>query len=151
MKQYKITYQGTSYTGILQQAKGEKDTTPYLSLRESTRFLGFKHGQYTRRLLKEGKFDSPHRAIRVKEKNFSKWYISIPSLAAYQASRVVRESGRRYILRITQDDQVRVEEALTAAKITYTLELAYKKGQSKSKGGAAEVKPEELEEFAYTI
>lgn len=154
MKQYKISYKGQEYVGVV------AEKVPYLSIKEATRFLGFKHQQYTRRLLLEGKLDGqveqvegkedtyPQKAIRVKEKSFSKWYIAIPALVAYQAARQVRSAGRRYILRIDSADLDKVNSLLTKGKVEYTLEPAYKPGKGK-KAKAEETPIEELEEFSF--
>lgn len=153
MQLYKISYKGQEYVGVV---AGE---VPFLSIKEATRFLGFKHQQYTRRLLLEGKLDGkvetvkgeevyPLKAIRVKEKNFSKWYIAIPALVAYQAARQVRSAGRRYILRIDTSDLEKVNALLTKGKISYTLEPAYKPGKGK-KPKVEDTPIEELESFTF--
>lgn len=146
----KVKVEGKVYVGI---KEGEELFT---SIKDSTSILNFKHNQYTRRLLLDGSFD-PNKTglkvspLKVKEGKFSKWYIPIKSLYAYLSSRKVRDSTRRFILRFDMEHKAKVEEALKASGVEYTLELAYKKEDSKGKKKATTPKEEEtpLEEFTF--
>ncbi len=154
-KNARIKVEGKSYVGIVVEVEG-KDT-PFTSIKDSTSILGYKHSQYTRRLLLEGKFDSkettlPYSPIKIKEGKFSKWYIPISALYSYLNSRVKRDDTRRFILRFPIEELGEVEKALKASKVEYTLELAYKKGQGngKTKSKAAPKEDEVLEEFTFS-
>lgn len=129
----------------------------YLSILEATGVLGFKHSQYTRRLLHESvaaiaeggepKFPWPEDgrplAIKLEMQGYEKWYIHPDSVAGYspKASPIGGSGMRRYVLRFQESlmDADAVAEALTAAfgdagPDTWVLEPAYKPGKSKGKG-----------------
>ena len=128
-KKVRIKVGENSYIGVVQEVEGKK--VPFTSISDSTLILGFKYSQYTRRLLLEGKLDKPYLPLKVKEENFSKWYISIESLMEYLKGRVVRDGTRRFILKANLEDKGKIEEALKGAGVKYTLELAYVKGKGK--------------------
>lgn len=146
-KKVKIKVGKESYIGL------KEGDTLYTSIKDSTSILGFKYSQYTRRLLLEGKLDSPTPSIKVKEGSFSKWYIAIPSLVNYLSNRVERDSTRRFILRVDLGEEARVREALTKAKIPFSLELAYIKGKAKKSSSkkAPPKKEEVLEEIVFSL
>lgn len=152
-KKASIKVEGKKYVGIVVEVEGEN--IPFTSIKDSTSILGYKHPQYTRRLLLEGKFDGemtslPFSPIKIKEGKFSKWFIPVKALYSYLNSRTERDSTRRFILRLNMEDLGKVEEALKASKVEYTLELAYKKGQGNGKARKAAPKEEEvLEEFTF--
>lgn len=153
-KKASIKVEGKKYVGIVEEVEGKN--IPFTSIKDSTSILGYKHPQYTRRLLLEGKFDGettslPFSPIKIKEGKFSKWFIPVKALYSYLSSRTERDSTRRFILRFNMEDLPKVEKALKASKVEYTLELAYKKGQGngKSKSKATPKEEEVLEEFTF--
>lgn len=153
-KKASIKVEGKRYVGIVAEVEGK--VIPFTSIKDSTSILGYKHPQYTRRLLLEDKFGEvatslPFSPIKVKEGNFSKWFIPVAALYSYLNSRTERDSTRRFILRFNLEDLEKIEKALEASKVAYTLELAYKKGQGngKAKSKAAPEKEEVLEEFTF--
>lgn len=128
-KEVSIRVGKTSYKGIyiLIGEGEEKKKEPFLGIREATSILGVKYPQYTRRLLLEGKLDSPIPSIKVAYKGFSKHYISLKSLRFYLSNkRRTREGGRRFLLYISLEDKAKVVEALKASGVSFKLELAYK-------------------------
>ena len=95
----------------------------YLSINDSTRMLNFKHSQYTRRLVLEGKL----RALKIRYSHYSKWEIEVKSIIEYN-SNVRRSKGlRRFILRFDLKNESRVREVLESLNIEYELELSYQK------------------------
>ncbi len=95
----------------------------YLSINDSTRMLNFKHSQYTRRLVLEGKL----RALKIRYSHYSKWEIEVKSIIEYN-SNVRRSKGlRRFILRFDLKNESRVREVLESLNIKYELELSYQK------------------------
>jgi len=153
-KKASIKVEGKKYVGIVVEVEGEN--IPFTSIKDSTSILGYKHPQYTRRLLLEGKFDGettslPFSPIKEKEGKFSKWFIPVAALYSYLNSRVERDNRRRFIIRFPMADLEKIEKALKASKVEYTLELAYKKGQGNGKAHskATPEKEEVLEEFTF--
>lgn len=153
-KKASIKVEGKKYVGIVAEVEGE--VIPFLSIKDSTTILGYAHSQYTRRLLLEDKFGDvatglPFSPIKVREGNFSKWFIPVAALYSYLNSKVKRDNTRRFILRFPIEELGKIEKALEASKVAYTLELAYKKGQGngKAKSKAAPEKEEVLEEFTF--
>ena len=146
-KKFRIKVGKSAFIGIVREIKGKK--VPYISIKDSTNVLGYKHSQYTRRLLLEGKLDTPLTPIKVEEGKFKKWFIPIPSLYFYLENKVVRSSKRRFILKLDLEDKDKVEEALKASGVEYTLELAYNKGKAKAKTEKVEEKEEILEDFSF--
>jgi len=95
-------------------------------IREATEYLGFKHSQYTRRLVVEGRLDKPVPAEKRNLGHYSKWFIAKESLDYYLSKNRVRGGLRRFILRVDLENIEAIEEALRKTGIEYTLELAYK-------------------------
>ena len=148
-KKVRIKVGDNSYIGVVREVEGKK--VPFTSISDSTVILGFKYSQYTRRLLLEGKLDKPYLPLKVKEENFSKWYISIESLMEYLKGRVVRDGSRRFILKANLEDRGKIEKALKGIGVDFTLELAYIKGKSKKvKKASSPKEPEKpLEVFTF--
>ena len=142
---------GKRYVGMR-----DKEGNLYTSIKDSTEVLGFKYSQYTRRLLKEGNFDPLKTGLeieplKVKEKNFTKWFIPLKAIKHYLNNRVERDNTRRFILRTALENREVIEEALKAIGVEYTLELAYIKGKKKASSKKAPKEPEEpLEEFIFS-
>ena len=149
-KKVRIKVGDNSYVGVVQEVEGKK--VPFTSISDSTSILGFKYSQYTRRLLLEGKLDKPYLPLKVKEENFSKWYISIESLMEYLKGRVVRDGSRRFILKANLEDKEKIEKALKGIGVEFTLELAYVKGKGKKVKKASSPKAPEapLEVFTFS-
>jgi hypothetical protein len=141
------------------KARLTEETAPfadYLDINEATAELGFKHAQYTRRLLhesvtaigegKEPKFpwptDDRPLALKMDMGPFEKWFINPTSVAGYAPKATgIGQGMSRWILRINPDAHTDKEffEALEAAfgeqsKDNYLLE---KQKSSKKKGGTS--------------
>lgn len=94
----------------------------FVSIPDATRMLEFKYANYVRRLLLEGKLAGSKFAYE----GFSKWGVSIESIAAYKAkARSGGDRGRRYIMWMDVADEAKARAALEAAGITFNLEFAY--------------------------
>ena len=102
----------------------------YLSIIEATKYLRIKHDQYTRRLLHEGKFDTPLVAEKRDMGHYSKWFIAKVSLDYYQEHKRIRSGQRRFLLRADLDQESKIRKALDKLQIDYTLELSYQKKES---------------------
>ena len=100
----------------------EFDLSDFVSINEATQLLNFKHAQYTRRLLLEGKLEG----VKLAHKGYAKWYITLDSIEFYNAHTSRDTSMRRYILRIDASNENAVLVALGALNIEFKLELAYK-------------------------
>lgn len=153
VKNVRIKAGDNTYIGITAPLGEEGKRVPFLSIKDSTTFLDFNHTQYTRRLLKEGKFDKPLEPLEVDQGKYVQWFIAIPSLAAYRDSRVERSSKRRFTLWMDLEERERVEEAIKALGVDYKLELSYKPGDSKKKSSKKDTPKKEeepLEEFIFS-
>lgn len=96
----------------------------YCSINDATIRMNIKHAQYTRRLVHEGKLD----AILVQMKHYQKWFILIASInERVKFSRKL--DSRRFLLRIREDDEAVVREAIDKLKIEFSLELQFQKKQ----------------------
>ena len=96
----------------------------YVSINDATKLLTFKHAQYTRRLVLEGKLN----AIKVQYAHYAKWEILVESINVYNSRTRRSSSGkRRYILRTSVENEKKIREALTALEIPFELELSYQK------------------------
>jgi hypothetical protein len=104
-------------------------------INEATKTLGFKHSQYTRRLILEGKLDDPEPAERFQGKGYTKWMVSPKSLASYLEKVGVRGGSRRFTLKTDLENEEKVRAALDASGVEYTLELSYK-GKAKESAEA---------------
>ena len=128
-KKYKVKVdeKQVEVEGRMLEVKGQEEPILYLGIRESTRVLGFKHSQYTRRLLLEGKLDLPLEPRKVSYKSFNKWYIPLPSLLHYmENSRRTRGGERKYSFYFEREREDEVRAALDdLLGEDYKLELAY--------------------------
>ena len=97
-------------------------TKNYKGIKESQKYLELGYSQYVRRLLLQGKLEG----IKVDMGHYRKWFIFQGSLDQYLENSRRTEQARRFILRAELEDREAIEEALEAAGIEYSLELAYK-------------------------
>jgi hypothetical protein len=99
----------------------------WVGISEATNALGVKHAQYTRRLVLEGRLDTPDPCERFQGKGYSKWLISPASIAAYKAKAGQRSGLRRYTLRAEADQEQTIRDALNKAlgQENFTLEFSY--------------------------
>jgi len=95
----------------------------YLSINDGTKLLNFKHSQYTRRLVHEGKLF----ALKIQYKHYPKWMISIGSIIEYNSNTRRSNGLRRYILRFDRQNETKVREVLKSLNIPFELELSYQK------------------------
>lgn len=100
----------------------------YVDIPKATEMLGFKHQQYTRRLLLEG---NPEEGTglwgrKAQYKGFSKWWIALDSIKQYLEAHRREAKGRRFILNTALENEKAIRAAIDALKVEYTLALAYK-------------------------
>jgi len=98
----------------------------FSSISKSTKKLGFKYSQYTRRLLLQGKLGG----IKVKEQHYEKWYISNESIENYMNEHRRTQQLRRFVLKMDLENRDKVEQVLDELGIEYELELSYKGDKS---------------------
>lgn len=99
----------------------------FISLDEAAEVLGYKRVNYVRQLTLGAKLEG----VRVEMRGFSKWFIERVSIDWYRNNKARSASIRRFVLRISPDDELAVVTALDELKKSgsisnYTLELAYK-------------------------
>jgi len=95
----------------------------YLSINDATKALNFRHAQYTRRLVHEGKLV----ALKVQYEHYPKWMISIGSILEYNSNTRRSNGLRRFILKFDLQNEEKVRAALEALEIPFDLELSYQK------------------------
>lgn len=142
----------------------------YLSITEATKVMGFKHSQYTRRLLHDsveaiGNEEEPKLpwpsdgrplAVKLSMNGYDKWFIHPDSATNYEArASGVGQGLRRYLFRFNLDwlteDQVEnlLEEHFgEQGEDTYIFEPAYKPS---SGGSSTTSKKKEAEDFTASI
>ena len=113
----------------MSENKSRKPEVPegFADIKEATELLGFKHPQYTRRLLAQG---DPEKGTglwgkKQQYKGFSKWWISKKAIEAYLQTHRREARGRRFILNTALENEAAIRKALDGLKIEYRLELAY--------------------------
>ena len=95
----------------------------FVGINDATRLLNFRHAQYTRRLVLQGKLG----ALKLQYPHYTKWMIDLRSIAAYEVSTRRTSNLRRYIVRFDRSNEAKVREALESLDIAFELELSYQK------------------------
>ena len=126
--EYQPVPESTVAAVIAKDSRKPKAPEGFVDIKEATELLGFKHTQYTRRLLAEG---DPETGTglwgkKVQYKGFSKWWIDLKSIEAYQETHRREMMGRRFVLNTALENEERIRAALDALDIEFKLELSYK-------------------------
>jgi hypothetical protein len=121
MSAEKYTVVETSGTDESFTSMTEADLKAYVSINVATTMLGLAYAQYVRRLVLEGKLV----AVKIQEQNYQKWYVSRVSIEKYLTGNRRTSGLRRYILKVDEENETKVREALTALGVEFTLELNY--------------------------
>lgn len=113
------------YKSVEEFKKELEDGGEFVGLKEAKVLAGVAYSNYMRRLVTGGKvrgvkvFDSVLRS--------EKWYVSVGGIEDYVNGKRSRKGGRKFVLRMSVEDEGKVRKILEEEGIKFSLELAYKK------------------------